>query len=139
MALSKGCTIGLIIVGVIVLLLIIGGIFLWIYKDKILEAGIDYLIDNTETEIVTNLPEGYTEADVNRIMGDLKAAIKNKEVGSEDIQALAQTFQVAMADKTIDQEEGAEILTLIQEALGQDAIIPEEIPDDSLEVVPDSI
>ncbi|MCP4566633.1 MAG: hypothetical protein GY841_03520 [FCB group bacterium] len=140
MALSKGCTIGLIIAGVVVLLIIIGGVLLWVNKDKILEAGTDFLIDNTETEIVANLPEGYTEDNVRTIMSDLKAAIKNKEVAAPDIQEMAQTFQNAMADKTIDKEEGADILVLIQEALGQEPILPEveDIPD-SLQAVPDSI
>lgn len=142
MALSKGCTIGLIVVGVIIVLMIIGAIFLWIYKDKIMEAGIDYLIDNTETQIVADLPDGYTEDSVHQIMLDLKAAIKNGEIDGADIQKLGQIFQTAMADKTIDQEEGAEILKTIQKALGQEP--PEweedyeEIPD-SLQAVPDSV
>ena len=142
MALSKGCTIGLIVVGVIIVLMIIGAIFLWIYKDKIMEAGIDYLIDNTETQIVADLPDGYTEDSVHQIMLDLKAAIKNGEIDGADIQKLGQIFQTAMADKTIDQEEGAEILKTIQKALGQEP--PEweedyeEIPD-SLQAFPDSV
>ena len=107
-----------------------------------MEAGIDYLIDNTETQIVADLPDGYTEDSVHQIMLDLKAAIKNGEIDGADIQKLGQIFQTAMADKTIDQEEGAEILKTIQKALGQEP--PEweedyeEIPD-SLQAVPDSV
>lgn len=144
MAMSKGCTIGLIILAVIVVIIIVGIILIWANRDKIMEAGLNYIVDTTEQEIVANIPEGYTPEMVHQIMDDFKAAVRNKEVDAAQIQELANTFRAAMDDKEIDKVEGRELLEMIQEALGQEPPpAPEEMPGeegvDTLEAVPDTI
>lgn len=144
MARSKGCTIALIVVAALLLIIIIGVVVVWINKDKIVEAGINYMTEMVENEIVTNLPDGYTPEMVHEIIADLKTAIKNDELKPQDIQTLANTFQAAMADKEIDKDEGRQLLEMIQEALGEEPSEMMETPDDedlpdSMQVVPDSV
>lgn len=142
MARSKGCTIALIVLAALLLIIIIGVVIVWINKDNILEVGINYMTEAVEKEIVRNLPDGYTPEKVSQIIADLKAGIKSDEIASQDIQGLANTFQVAMSDKEIDKDEGRHLLEMMQEALGQDPPemmdSPEEVLPDSMQAVPDS-
>ena len=57
---SKGCTIGLIIGLVVLAIIIIGVILLFVFGDKLANWGINKMVGVTETEIIKNLPEGYT-------------------------------------------------------------------------------
>jgi len=140
MALSKGCTIALVVVLAIIVLLVIGLIFL---GPKLLEKGVEVLIDNTETEIIANIPEEYTPDMVHQIMADLKAAVKDGELTAPQIQDLANTLQGAMSDQNLEKEEARQLLVKIQKALGQEPPVYEELPDEesteSLEAVPDSV
>jgi hypothetical protein len=142
MAMSKGCTITLIVLAVIVVIIIVGLVILWMNKDKLLEAGISYMTEAAETEIVKNLPDGYTPESVHDIMEELKAGIKDGRIEGLKAQELANTFQAAMADKEIDKEEGANLLGVIQDALGMQPVETEEMPvdslPDSLQAIPDS-
>lgn len=131
MAMSKGCTIALVVVGILFLLIIIGIVIVWMNKDKIVEASLDYMIATTEREIKADLPPGYTPESVHNILATLKGGIKSGEIDSREIQILATEFQSDMKDKKIDQEEGARILDLIVKALP-----PEAVPTDSLPRAP---
>ncbi len=142
MARSKGCTIAIIVLAVIVLILIVGMVFVWINRGKIVDAVTGYAIEATQQEIVNNLPDGYTAEMVNQIMADLKTGLQNKTVSDAAIQELAGTFQAAMADKKIDKEEGRHLLEMIQRALGREPMVPESVPQeqlpDSATAVPDT-
>lgn len=138
MAMSKGCTIGLIIGAVIVLLIIVGVIFVVMNKDKIFEAGITYLIDTVETELVSEPPEGYTADSIHELMAEFKIKINNKELDPTTIQKLAGNFREAMADEEFDQEEKLTLLLSIEEAVGRSPAETEEEFPDTLEIVPDS-
>lgn len=139
MAMSKGCTITLIIVGVIALLIAIGGWWAWSNKDKLVEAGVSKVLDATATEIKKDMPDGYDDASVDQVMADFKAAVKEKKISAATIQPLAQYFQNAMADEVLDKEEGAKILGMMLDAMGQAVPEPVDIPVDSTAMaVPDS-
>ena len=152
MAMSKGCTIALVVFAIFILLLIIGAVVIWINKDKIAEASLDYMVKAAEREIVADLPDGYTPESVHRIMVAFKDGIKNKEIDDREIGAIAATFQSAIKDKKIDKIEGAHILQLIVQALPPGTIpadslpgqvpvdsMPGRIPIDSLQTAPDSV
>jgi len=145
MAMSKGCTIALIISAALVLLILVVVIIVWINKDKIIEAGLNQIVQTVETEIVTNLPDGYTPESVHQIMEELKAGIKSGKISSPAIQELAVAFKAAMDnDKKIDKDEGLRLLKLIEGVLGRESAVPNEapsdsIPDTTLQAAPDSV
>jgi len=143
MAMSKGCTVALIILAAILLLVIIGIIIVYVNKDKIMEAGVDYMIKNAEGKIVANIPDGYTPEMVHDAMQDLKVAIGNGEIPGPQLQAMVQTYQDVMGDDEITKEEGAHLLGMIEEALGRESPPTKPIPadslPDSLQAVPDSV
>lgn len=143
MAMSKGCTVALIILAAILLLIIIGIIIVYINKDKILEAGVDYMIANAEEKIVANLPDGYTPEMVHDVMQELKAAIGNGEIPGPQLQAMVKTYQDVMSDNEITEDEGARLLGMIEDALGRESPTIEPVPadslPDSLQAAPDSV
>jgi cell division protein FtsX len=142
MAMSRGCTVALIIVAAILLLIIIGIFIVWLNREKVGNYLLDQAISTAETKIDANLPEGYTEAQVHDVMMELKTAIKNGDISGPQIQELAGAFQAAISDNEISKEEGAHLLTLIQHTLGKEPQAPEETPTDSLpdtlQAAPDS-
>ncbi len=142
MAMSRGCTVALIIVAAILLLIIVGIFIVWLNRDSIKNYAVDKLVTMAEMQIVANLPDGYTEAQVHDLMSQLKTAIQNGEVGAAEMQQLADAFKAAVEDKQISKEEGAHLLMLIQKALGKEPQMPEEAPTDTLpdtlQAVPDT-
>ncbi len=141
MAMSKGCTIALVIVGILFLLIIIGIVIVWMNKDKIVEASLDYMIATTEKEINADLPPGYTPESVHDILAALKSGIKSHDIDSREIQILAREFQDDMQDKKINQEEGARLLEMIVKALPPGTVPTDSLPEaptDSLGDRPDS-
>ena len=130
MAMSKGCTVALIIVAVLAVIIIVGIILVYMNADKIKNAGIDYTVDAATTEIQKDLPEGYTEGYVNDLMTELKTKLKDGSVSAEKIQGLAQTFQMAMEDKILDVDESRSLLEEVQKLLGKEPpVMEEEMPD----------
>jgi hypothetical protein len=143
MAMSKGCTVALIILAAIVLLLIITGIILYTQRDKVGAFLLDTVINKASAEIIANLPDGYTEADVRMLMADLKTAVKNNEISGAEISELANAFKDAIGDEEITKDEGARLLEMIENALGRESPSTESSPvdslSDSLQMAPDSI
>ena len=137
MALSKGCSIALIIVGIIVVILIAIGIYVYVNRDKIAETLLDKALSYIESEMIADLPEGYTEESVHQILQDFKAAVKDGRVDQQTIQELQGRFQMAMSDQKLDAEESASLLRSLQEAMGMEVEEMEELPD-SLPAVPDT-
>ncbi|MEZ5358980.1 MAG: hypothetical protein R3F48_09130 [Candidatus Zixiibacteriota bacterium] len=131
MAMSKGCTIALIIVGAILILLVIGIGLLWMNKDKIVEAGIDFMVDNVGTEIKANLPEGYTVEYVDELLTEFKTKLKDGSMTPDEIQRMGETLKTAMDDEKLDSEEAKKLLLLIEQKLGKEVMPPmeEEMPD----------
>lgn len=138
MALSKGCTIVLIIVAVIAVILIAAVIYVVANKEKIAESLLEKGLSYIEKEMVANLPPGYTEDSVHQILQEFKVAVKEGRIDQEELQELQGYFQVAMADQKLDEEETAQILGLLQGAMGKETEELEDLPD-SLEIVPDSL
>jgi len=141
MALSRGCTIGLIIVAILVVIVIIIGALIYANWDSIKGKFIGTMINMAQEEVLKDIPDGYSESDVKRIFTDLKNGLEDETIDSEDIKELANSFQTALEDKTIDADEGRKLLELIQDALGQTPPMIEEAPFDtimdSLEIVPE--
>ena len=137
MALSKGCSITLIVVAIILVILIAAVIYIYINKDKIAESLLDKGLSYIEEEMVANLPDGYTEESVHQVLQDFKVAVREGRVDKQKIQELQGYFQMAMADQKLDAEESGKILRSLQEAMGIEIEEMEQLPD-SLQAVPDT-
>jgi ABC-type transport system involved in cytochrome bd biosynthesis fused ATPase/permease subunit len=114
---SKGCLIALIICAIIAVIIIAMAVVCYVYKDELIEAGLNKMTETLSAEIIKDLPEGVTETDVNGLMDEFKQAIKEQKVDQFELQGLSATFQQIMDDKVITQDEAKEILDDIREAI----------------------
>ncbi len=114
---SRGCLIGLVIVGILAIIVIGSGIVCYIYQDELLEWGLEKTTEMIALEIKANLPEEFTEQDVDNLFDKLKQAIKNKKIDPSKIQKLATQFQLYLEDQKIDEDEAREIMEEIKEII----------------------
>jgi len=114
---SRGCLIGLIVAGILVIIVIGSGIVCYVYQDELLEWGLEKTTEMIALEIKANLPEEITEQDVDELFEKLKQAIKNKEIDPSKIQKLATQFQMYLEDQKIDEDEARAIMEEIKEVV----------------------
>lgn len=139
MAMSKGCTIALIAVGIVVVLIVVLIFVIMANRDKLVDFSVNVLTNSLETEILKNIPDGYTSDSVHQVFVDFKAAVKNGQIKPDRLQEVAGIIQVVLADKTVTKEEGALVLGKVKEAMNAQ---PSESPDSLHEIdraVPDSV
>nr|MBN2276320.1 hypothetical protein [candidate division Zixibacteria bacterium] len=114
---SKGCLIGLIILGVIAVLIIVTGIVCYIYRDELIDMGISKITDSVATEIKANLPDGVTEEEVDEVLTKFRQSIKEGKIDQAEMQALSLTFKDATEDKKIDKDEAQQLFEQIKKAI----------------------
>lgn len=114
---SRGCLIGLIVVGVLAIIVIGSGVVCYVYQDELLEWGLGKTMEMIAIEIKANLPDDLNEHDIDELFDRLKRAIKNKEIDPTKIQNLATQFQIFIEDQKIDEDEAREIIKGIKKAL----------------------
>ena len=114
---SRGCLIGLIVVGILAIIVIGSGIVCYVYQDELLAYGLEKTTDMIALEIKANLPEEFTEADIDKIFDRLRMAVLNKEIDPTRIQNLASQFQSYLEDQKIDVDEARKLIEEIKEAI----------------------
>jgi hypothetical protein len=130
MAMSKGCTVALIIFVVLVVIIVGAVVLIYMNMDKLMGK----MVDKMEEQVLAHQPEGYTEEDIKAIMAELKVAMEEDRVGPEDMQRMAQYMT-----EEFDEQRSLELLNMIQEILGHPEVQEEEMPPDTLQAVPDSL
>ncbi|UCD17762.1 MAG: hypothetical protein JSV44_02335 [Candidatus Zixiibacteriota bacterium] len=116
---SKGCLIGLIVVGVIAVVVIAMAIVCYVYKDELIDAGLTKMTDALAESIIENLPEGVSEDDVRTLMTEFKQAFKEGKISQEEIQEISGRFQKIAKQEEISQEESREIMEMIRRAIDE--------------------
>ncbi|SYZ73676.1 hypothetical protein TRIP_C30113 [Candidatus Zixiibacteriota bacterium] len=118
---SKGCLITLIVASVILVLVVAMSVVCYVKRDAILEWSMAKMVDTAQTDILNDLPEGYTADDVNKICDDFKTALKEKKVHADEVRNLATMFQDVLKDKKIDKDEAKTFLEELKRATGTPA------------------
>ena len=76
---SKGCLIGLIIIGILAVFILVLGTLAYFYWEDIANWGLEKTTEMIAMEIKANLPAEYSEQDVDELFDKLTQALKNKE------------------------------------------------------------
>lgn len=111
---SKGCLIGLVIIGILAVLILVLGTLTYFYWEDIANWGLEKTTEMIAMEIKANLPAEYSEQDVDELFDRLTRALKNKEIDASSIQKLATQFQLYLEDQKIDVDEAREIIEEIK-------------------------
>ncbi len=119
---GKGCKI-VMIVGIILLAILVGGLVLsYFYCSEIMTSLIKKSVDSLETEVLNNLPEGFTVDDVKARFAEFKdVVLKQTQAGkiTPEVQAWAQDVQKALADKKISKEELEQLFDQMKKIVSQ--------------------
>ena len=134
---SKGCLIGLIIVGALVVMVVIAGVTCYVKRAEIAKFGVKTMITGLKTQVNDNPVEGIDTVTFNAISDAFMVKLEQTELDVEKLGQLAQTIQPIMSDQAIDSAEAVWYLEALVEFfpdLGE--LMPEvEEVQDSVEVL----
>jgi hypothetical protein len=116
---SKGCLIALIVVAIIAVVVVAIAIVGYVYKDEIVEMGLNKLTETVAVEIKNNLPEGVTAEDVDNLLAEFKQAYADAKIDQEEIQRLSVLLRESFEDKKIDQDEAKRFMEEIRKSIDE--------------------
>ncbi len=105
----KGC---LATLGIIFLILIIGAVAVYLYRDKIISRGTKYI----EVGIMNQLPQGIDKKEVEEVFAQAREAIKEGRVDDKKLKAVFQEYREAYQDRELSEKEAREIIKRFREA-----------------------
>ncbi|MBN2424181.1 MAG: hypothetical protein JXR46_01490 [Calditrichaceae bacterium] len=92
-----------IILGIVVLVVIIaGGIYIYINKDNLATMAIDQAFKGIEQVTIQNLPENYDAQEVKDLISKAKNNLAEKGFDNPDLQSLMVNFKDAYEDQKLD-------------------------------------
>jgi len=95
---SKGCLIGLIVGGVIIVMVLIAGLVCYLKMDDLAKTGGVVVVNEIRAKIVANPAEGVDSVEVNRIADAFVERLDTSEVDLQEISLVFQNLQ-AIAQK----------------------------------------
>ena len=103
---SKGCLIGLIVGGILVVIIAIGLTTCWIYKDDLVKMGGATLVNGLKAELVTHEYESIDTVQFNAIADAfLQAQDQDIQFNIEGYMLFMQSLQGVMSNKVFDEDE----------------------------------
>ena len=106
----------LIIAGIVILVIIIGGgIYVYINKDNLANMAMEQSLKMVEQVTLDNLTANYNREEVKSIISNAKIKLKEKGFSAPELQSLVVTFQHATEDKQLDSLEVKNIIDQFKE------------------------
>ncbi len=103
--LSKGCLIGLIVAGALLLLVIIIGVTCYVKRDDLMKFGVAQLMNSMKVEVATQQIPGVDTAQFNGIADAFIAKLNSSEMQYLEYQKFMTVLQKATTDRNIDSTE----------------------------------
>lgn len=129
---SKGCLVGLIVAGALLLLVIIGGITCWMNRGELVRYGAVTMVQSVKTMTATNSAEGVDTVMVFAVMDAFVNKLQNDdEVKVDEIGKFMQALQPIVADEKINDDEAKQFISLMVE-IYPDLAVEIEVPDSIL-------
>ena len=102
---SKGCLIGLIVAGALLLLVIIIGVTCYVKRDDLMKFGVAQLMNSVKVEVAAQQIPGVDTAQFNGIADSFVAKLNSSEMQYLEYQTFMTVLQKATTDKKIDSAE----------------------------------
>lgn len=103
---SKGCMVGLIVGGIILVLILVALVTCWYYKEDIMKMGAATAVRGLQTQLVENAPEG---------------------VDTTQFKALTEAFVQKVNAEKLDPEKYADFFSTVQELMRKDTITVDDV------------
>jgi len=108
---SRGCLIGLIALGIVIVLIILAGITCYVYKDEIGKSAAVYLLNDVKSEVAINPPPGIDTTRFNRVVDGFMYELQQDTAALESLAPFFQQIQSVPEDEKID---SAEVILMIE-------------------------
>ncbi|UCG62620.1 MAG: hypothetical protein JSV52_04855 [Candidatus Zixiibacteriota bacterium] len=133
--LSKGCLIGLIVAGVVLVMIIIAAIVVWVYKDDIARFGANTLVTSIQNEVAENPIMGIDSTHFANVCSAFAEKLKTEPVDGLKYQAFIQKVQAIVVDKRVDSLEAVMFMDAVFDYFPElEELYPtEEVPDTTIE------
>ncbi len=99
---SKGCMIGLIVGGVLVVIVIALGVVCYLNKDALMKAGVVTMVTSIQKELADNPVDGVDTVQVNRLSEAFLKKLNEEELDMQRYGSFMQHIQGIMSDEVVD-------------------------------------
>jgi hypothetical protein len=113
--LSKGCLIGLIVLGVVLLLVVIGGVTCYLKRHEIVKFGVTTVVGSIKQELARNPVSGVDTVAVDGVADAFIKKLNESEPDGQKMAALAQSLQAIMSDMKVDSAEASRFVDAMVE------------------------
>ena len=108
---------------VIIVIILIGVVYVYINKDKIINYAVDSAVTSMETKICSNLPASMSQDSVKALFDETLLKIKDGTIDKQKLQGIILSFRDASKDKHLD---SLEVSKIIQEVKDLSKIEPQQ-------------
>ena len=103
---SKGCLVGLIIAGILVVIAIVAVVLIYMYKDEMVKVGVTTMTGEVKRMVAENPPEGYDTVAVNaftdafndKLTADTTMDLQSLGLWMQQLQPLIEDQEISGAD-----------------------------------------
>ena len=140
---SRGCLVGLIVLGVIVVLIVIAGIVCYTKRDDLMKFALNTGVTTVKAKIVDSPIAGIDTTEVNRTVASFTERFETEPVDMVRYQRLLSEMQAILSDDAVDSLEAEQFLESLENyfdrdsppvetATEADTIVSEPEPENSL-------
>lgn len=112
---SKGCLIGLIVGGVVVVMLAALFTSCYIYKDDLMRYGLNKLLDSLKVQVMAGEIEGVDAERFSRMTDAFKVRLDSEPLDYTKFQRFAQSIQSMAASEGTDKEDISSLMDAMVE------------------------
>ncbi|MDF1544322.1 MAG: hypothetical protein P1R58_04375 [bacterium] len=102
---SKGCMVGMIVAGVLLIMFIAAAVTCWLKKDDLAKFGAVTLLDGVKSTLAQEPVAGLDTAQFNALADAFKLKLNESELDYEKYQVFFQSIQTIPSDEKIDEDE----------------------------------
>jgi hypothetical protein len=102
---SKGCLVGLIVLGVLIVAIAALSFVCYLKKDSIMRFGVDAMVAEAKTQVANNPSTPIDSATFNAVADSFSTKLNAEEVDMQKMGVLAQVIQGIIEDKVVDSAE----------------------------------
>ncbi len=134
--LSKGCVIGLIVAGVILVMIIIAIVVVYVYREDIAKFGANAVVTSIQNEVAANPIPGIDSAAFAGVCAAFSEKLETEPVDGQKYQVFFQTVRTIPSDKKVDSAEAVLFLDAVFEYFPEleDMYMPAEMPDTTIQL-----
>jgi len=126
---SKGCLVGLIVLGVLIVVIAILSVVCYMNKDSIMKFGVNTMITEVKVQMANSPNPGMDTTTFNAIADEFSRKLETGEVDSQKLSAMAAVIQNIIEDKVVDSAEVIDFvnaMVAVYPELGD--MVPEQEP-----------